>query len=346
ERIKKEAPTKEEMDRALNSIESQSVYGMQTVLGKANQMNSYATYVGRPDHFQAELDSYAKVTPADVQRVANKYLTKDRFVMNFVPRTSEAKSVGASAANKPTSAASKESEEKSRDEYAKNLPKPGPNPTFALPSIEKSKLSNGLNVWIVKQSELPIVSMNMVLNSGGTIDPKGRAGLASFTATLLDSGTETRAAVEIASDLQSIGANLRTGSGWDSANISLQTLTKNIDKALDIYSDVILHPSFPESELETLRKRTLVSLLQRKDNPNAIANVAYSALLYGKDHPYGHSLGGDEKSVSAITRDEIEKFYGETYHPNNATLIIVGDTDAKTLMPKLEKAFGKWEAGD
>src|SRR5690606_8321646 len=254
-------------------------------------------------------------------------------------------SVATSAANKPTSTAAKEKDD-NRDEYTKNLPKPGPDPTFALPAIEKTKLSNGLNVWIVKQSELPIVSMNMVLNSGGTFDPKDRAGLASFTASLLDSGTQSRSAEEIANELQAIGANLRTGSGWDSANISLQTLTKNIDKALDLYSDIVLHPSFPESELETLRKRALVSLLQRKDNPNAIANVAYSALLYGKDHPYGHSLGGDEKSVSAITRDEIEKFYGETYHPNNATLIIVGDTDAKTLMPKLEKAFGKWEAGD
>lgn len=346
ERIKKGAPAKDEMERALNSIESQSVYGMQTVLGKANQMNGYATFVGRPDYFQADLDRYAKVTPADVQRVANKYLTKNRFVMNFVPRTSEAKSVKASEANKPTSTEPKEKEEKNRDEYAKNLPKAGPNPTFALPAIEKTKLSNGLNVWIVEQSELPIVSMNLVLNSGGTIDPKDRSGLASFTASLLDSGTETRSAVEIANDLQAIGANLRTGSGWDSANISLQTLTKNMDKALDLYSDVVLHPSFPESELETLRKRTLVSLLQRKDNPNAIANVAYGALLYGKDHPYGRSLGGDEKSVSAITRDEIQKFYNTNYHPNNATLIIVGDTDAKTMMPKLEKAFGKWEAGE
>lgn len=345
-RIQKEAPSKEEMDRALNSIESQSIYSMQTVLGKANQMNSYATFLGKPDYFQADLDRYAKVTAADVQKAAAKYLTKDRFVMNFVPRTSKAVSVGNSSANKPTSTAAKEKEEKNRDEYTKNLPKPGPNPTFALPAIEKTKLSNGLNVWIVKQSELPIVSMNMVFNSGGTLDPKDRSGLASFTANLLDSGTKTRSAVQIANELQAIGANLRTGSGWDSANVTLQTLTKNIDGALDLYSDVILHPSFPEDEVETLRKRTLVSLLQRKDNANAIANVAYGTLLYGKDHPYGRSLGGDEKSISAITRDEIEKFYGTNYHPNNATLIIVGDTDGKTIMPKLEKAFGKWEAGE
>lgn len=343
ERIKKEAPTKEEMDRAVNSIESQTIYGMQTNLGKADQMNAYATFLNKPNYFQADLDRYSKVTAADVQKAANKYLTKDRFVMSFVPRTSSAKSAAKTAANSPTSKAAKDEKQ---EDYSANLPKPGPNPSFSLPAIEKTKLSNGLNVWVVKQSELPIVSMNMVFNSGGTADPADRAGLASFTANLLNDGTKTRSAVEIANQLQSIGANVNTGSGWDSANVTLQTLTRNMDKALDIYSDIIVNPVFPADELETLRKRTLVSLIQRKDNPNAIANVVYNALLYGKDNPYGKSLGGDETSVKALTQNEIKEFYTANYRPNNATLIVVGDTDIKTIVPKLEKAFSGWKGGD
>jgi zinc protease len=153
ERIKKEAPTKEEMDRAVNSIESQTIYGMQTVLGKADQMNGYATFLDKPNYFQADLDRYSKVSAADVQKAANKYLTKDRFVMSFVPRTSTAKSAAKTAANNPTSKAAKKDEKK--EDYSANLPKPGSNPSFSLPSIEKTKLSNGLNVWVVKQSELP-----------------------------------------------------------------------------------------------------------------------------------------------------------------------------------------------
>lgn len=347
ERIKNQPPTAEEMSRALNSIESQTVYGMQNVLGKANQMNSYATYLNKPNYFQADLDRYRKVTAADVQRVAKKYLTNDRFVMNFVPRTEKAAAAGNVAANRPTSTTANKAEEtEDKPDYSANLPKPQPDPKFTLPSIEKTKLSNGLNVWFVKQNELPIVSMNMVLNSGGVADPADRAGLASFTASLLNDGTKTRSAVEIANQLQAIGANLNTGSGWDSANVTLQTLTKNIDPALELYADIIVNPVFPEDELETLRKRTLVSLIQRKDNPNAIANVVYNALLYGTDHPYGKSLGGDEASVSALKRSELQAFYEKFYRPNNATLIVVGDTTPKEMMPKLEKAFAKWEAGD
>ncbi len=344
ERLKTEPPSAEEIARALNSIESQSIFGLQNVLGKADQMNNYATYIGKPDHFQADLDRYRKVTAADVQRVAQSYLTKDRFVMSFVPRKDKAASQGNTGANRPTSAPAKKSGEK--QDFSAVLPKGGPDPKFALPSFTKEKLSNGLNVWFVKQSELPIVSMNLVVNSGGTADPADRAGLASFTANLLDKGTKTRSAVEIANQRQALGAFMGAGSGWDSANVNMQTLTKNLDAALDIYADMIINPTFPAEELETLRKMTLVGLLQRKDNANAIANVAYNQLLYGKGHPYGKSLGGDEASVKALNKAEIEKFYGTYYRPNNATLIVVGDTDAKIMMPKLEKAFAGWKANE
>jgi zinc protease len=342
ERIKKEPPTAEELTRALNVIESSTIFGMQTVLGKADQMNSYATFQGKPDNFQSDLDRYRKVTPADLQRVANTYLNGNRLVMSFVPRKEKAVSQETNEANKQTSG-KKEADKK---DFSANLPKPGPNPTFALPKIDKRKLSNGLNVWIVKESELPIVSMNMVFNSGGTADPQERAGLASFTASLLNTGTKTRSAVDIANQLQSIGASVNAGSGWDSANVAMQTLTKNLDKALEIYSDVVTNPSFPETEFKTLQGRSLVALRQRKDNANAIAAVAYGTLLYGKNHPYGKSLTGDEASIKALTKAEIENFYATYYRPNNATLIVVGDATADTLLAKLETAFANWKPAD
>ncbi len=345
ERLKKEPPTAEEMTRALNVIESQTIFGIQTVLGKADRMNSYATFTGKPDGFQSDLDRYRKVTPADIQRVANTYLNGNRLVMSFVPRKGDRPAAQTdNPANTPTSVADKKETEKK--DYSANLPKPGPNPSFALPSIDKQKLSNGMNVWIVRQAELPIVSMNMVFNSGGTADPQDRAGLAAFTASLLNTGTKTRSAVEIANQLQSIGANVNSISGWDSANVTMQTLTKNLDKALEIYSDVVTNPVFPETEFKTLQGRSLVALRQRRDNPNAIANVAYSNLLYGKNHPYGKTLTGDESSIKALTKAEIENFYATYYRPNNATLIVVGDAEAKTLLPKLETAFANWKSAE
>lgn len=344
EKIKNEPPSADEIARAVNGAEAQTVFGLQTVLGKADQMNSNAIFFGKPDLFQQQLDEYRAVTPADVQRVAKAYLSDKKLVLSYVPRKERAASQAGGAVNQPTSAAPKK--EGDKKDYSANLPKGGPDPKLTLPAIRKTKLSNGLNVWIVNQSELPIVSMNMVLNTGATVDPADRAGLAGFTAQLLDDGTKTRSAVDISNQLQAIGANLGSSANWDSANVSLQTLTKNLDTALGIYSDVITNPSFPETELNTLKMRSLVGLRQRRDNPNAISNVAYNALLYGKNHPYGRSITGDQSSIQAMNRTEIEKFYQTFYRPNNASLIVVGDVDEKTLVPKLEKAFSEWKPAD
>jgi zinc protease len=351
ERIKQTPPTADEIARALNQIESGTIFGLQTVLGKADSLNSNAVFFGKPDLFQKQLDDYRRVTPADVQRVAKQYLTDNRLIMSYVPRKAGAETnAGArrgatnDAANKPTSVSSEEKKKTAPD--ASKLPKPGPNPKFALPPIEKSKLSNGLEVWTVRQSELPIVSMNMVFKSGGTFEPAEKSGVSSMTATLLDDGTKTRSALDIANQLQSIGAAMGAGSGWDSTNVSMSTLTRNLDQALDIFSDVIVNPTFPESEFEQVRRRTLGSFIQRRSNPNAISDVVYDRVIYGKDHPYGRQLSGTETTIKSLKRDDLVNFYQSTYRPNNAVLVVVGDVDSKTLMPKLEKAFADWKPGD
>jgi zinc protease len=201
-----------------------------------------------------------------------------------------------------------------------------------------------LEVWLVKQSELPIVTMNMVFKSGTTADPQGLTGVGDTTSSLLDDGTKTRTAVQIANEIQSIGARLSTGSGDDSSGVEMSTLTKNFDKALDIYADVIQNPEFPEAEVENWRRQSIGGLLQRRDNANAISNLVYNRILYGDAHPYG--VYTNEASVKAIKRDDLKKFYSTYYRPNNAVLIVVGDTNLKTLTPKLEAKFKDWKAGD
>lgn len=343
ERIQKTPPTTDELSRSLNQIEAGTIFGLQNILGKADSLNSNAVFYGKPDLFQKQLDEYRAVTPADIQRVANTYLTKNRLVMSFVPSKGEAKTPKMNAAaNKPTSVGD---DKKKITPDGSKLPKAGADPKFSLPPIEKAKLSNGLEVWTVRQPELPIVSMNMVFKTGGTFEPAAKSGVSSMTATLLDDGTKTRSALDIENQLQAIGASLNANTGWDSTGVSLSTLTKNLDKALDIYSDVIVNPSFPETELETVRRRALVGFIQRKSNPNAISGVVYDRVLYGKDHPYGRQLSGDETSIKNLSRNDLVGFYESTYRPNNAVLIVVGDVDAKTLLPKLEKAFANWKPG-
>lgn len=342
ERIKREPPTEAEIARAKNSLEAQTIFGLQTVLGKAGQLTSYAGFVGKPNYFQADLDRYARVTAADVMRVANTYLTANNLVMTYNPRRADGPRA-TTAANTPTSVKSEKKDQAKIDAQAAKLPKGGPDPRLSLPPIEKTKLSNGLEVWMVEQRELPMVALNLVLKTGRTNEPDGKTGVAGLTTSLIDDGTKKRSAVEIANELQAIGANLGAGGTWDSTNVAMQTLTKNLDKALDIYADVIQNPTFPASEFESLRQRQIVGLRVQKSNPNAISNTVYNKVLYG-NHPYG--LDSTEATLKTITRGDVVGYYESTFKPNNGVLIVVGDYDRGTMKSKLEAAFSGWKPGE
>jgi len=345
ERLKNEPPSAEEMTRALNVREANAIFGLQTVFGKGAAMAGYAGYLNKPDFFESDINRYRKVTPADVQRVAKQYLTSNRLVMSYVPAKAAPSSNAAADVNKPTSTAPKKKDTALIAKQDAMLPAIGPDPKITLPAIEKTKLANGLNLWVVKQSELPVVSMNLVLNAGGTLDSADKAGVALMTSNMLNQGTRTRSAVDISNSLQSIGASVNPNASWDSGSVSMQTLTKNLDQALDIYADVITNPAFPDKELESIRRRTLIQFQQRRASPTAVAGVVYDKVLYG-DQPYGHQLTGDEKTVKAMTREDLVNFYNSYYRPNNGTLIVVGDVDTASIKSKLEKAFSGWKPGD
>jgi len=403
-KIKTDAPpTAEELERAYNAREASFVYSLQTVGGfggKNDQLNQYSTFLGKPDSFDMDLNRFKAVKAADVQRVANTYLTDKRLVLEVTPRnrrssgeatpagpigsmpspsqqsagTQPPRSAGvrttgggatpsgietpgraetdatmAAGATPPTASASipgtarKPAEDQSKLGGLYVQPKPKADPKIVLPQIQRQKLSNGLEVMVVGHRELPVVQVHLVLKSGAAADPVDRAGLASMTAAMLDEGTKTRNALEISNHLGAIGARLFTGADLDSSSVSLTTLTKHLDRALDIFSDVLINPEFPDSELSLQRKQRLTALLQRRDNADAIAGVVYSSLLYGKSHPYGHPVVGDEKSLSAMSVDDIRKFDQTYYRPNNATLIVVGDVELSTLIPGLEKALAGWK---
>ncbi|MBV9215801.1 MAG: insulinase family protein, partial [Acidobacteria bacterium] len=341
ERIKRDGPTNDEVTRAINAREAQAIYGLQTVFGVGSALAQYGGYLGQPNYFQQNLDRYRKVTPDDVKRVANKYLIANHMVLTALPSKQPPPPA---QADKPASTETKKKDTALIAKQDAMLPKIGPDPKFALPEIEKSKLSNGLNVWVVRKATLPIVSMNLVINAGATLERADRSGVASMTASMINQGTKTRTALDISNGLQSIGANAGASASFDSTNVNMQTLTKNLDKALDIYADIIVNPTFPDSEFKSLKGRVMNSFRQRKASNTAVAGVVYDKVLYG-NQVYGRQLTGDEKTVGSMDRSDVARFYDSYYRPNNSTLIVVGDVTTADIDARLEKAFAGWKAG-
>ncbi len=222
-------------------------------------------------------------------------------------------------------------------------PSPGPTPTLTLPKIQRAVLKNGLKVMLVEHHELPVVQLHLVLQTGAMADPAGKSGVANLTARLLTEGTKKRSSLQIADELDFLGTSVNTSSSYDGSFATLQTLRDHLDKALDLFSDILLNPSFPQKEFDRVKKELLTNLLQQKDQPVVVANKVFASMLYGNNHPYGQPTDGTEASVNQITVEDLKTFYSTYFSPSNATLIVVGDVTMNAMQPLLEKFLGAWE---
>lgn len=221
----------------------------------------------------------------------------------------------------------------------------GPPPKVSLPPVITRELPNGLKLMIVEQHELPLADFVLVVGGGGTMDPASKDGVANLTASMLTEGTTSRNSLQIADQIAYLGVGLSASSNWDASTVSLHTPISQLDSALALFSDVVLHPAFSADDFERVRKNRLTSLVQLKDRPTAIADQAYAAILYGSGHPYGHNLIGTEASVMSMTPADLQAFYRSNFVPNNATLIIVGDVSAADIEKRISSKLGSWQRG-
>lgn len=223
-------------------------------------------------------------------------------------------------------------------------PAPGPTPALSLPAPQKFTLANGLRVWLLEQHEVPLVQANLVVLSGASADVPGQFGAAAMTAAMLDEGAAGKAALAIADEVEFLGATLSTSASFDASAVRLSTPAAKLGDALGLMAAVALTPDFPTEELERLRTERLTGLLQARDDPASLVGLAFPRLLFGPEHRYGTSAGGTETSLKALGVAELKTFHRSHYRPDNAVLIVVGDTTPAALRPLVEARFGAWKA--
>jgi zinc protease len=213
--------------------------------------------------------------------------------------------------------------------------------TMKLPPHEKITLKNGMTVLLMEKRGVPMVSFAAIVNAGSAADPAGLEGLASTAAGLLRKGTTKRSAQKFAADLDFIGASFGADASADFTALSAECLTKDLDKGLDLLSDAMLHPTFPQSEVDKLLSQDIDGVKAAKDEAESVALTYYYGYLFGK-HPYARPEGGDELSLARITRDTIMKFYEANYAPGNTILAVAGEFNSSQMKTRLEDVFGAW----
>jgi zinc protease len=296
--------------------------------GKSDLLARCQTYTGDGSCYKTYLQRIKDATPAAVKKAANDWLSDGDYILEVQPYPANLKAEGKlDRAHEPA---------------------PGAPVSLNLPPMQKATLSNGLKVVLAERHTAPVVNFSLLVDSGYAADPSAAPGTASFSQRMLEEGTPTRDSLKIGEELESLSANFGAGANLDWANVNLNTLKLTMDKALDIYADLILHPAFPEKEFKRLQADRIAAIRREKVQPQSMALRVVPQLLYGKGHPYSLPFtgSGTEASVSKLTPADLAKWHDTWFKPNNATLLIVGDITLAEIKPKLEKLFAGWKPGD
>jgi zinc protease len=327
-----QGPTRAELDRAKTEIRAAFTRGVEQVggfRGKASILAENAVYSGRPDFYKHSLDLMRNATPQQVLATTRSWIKGTPLVLEVQPFSRDLKP-GQGGADRS------------------KLPTPTSFPDAPFPAMSQATLPNGMRLIVAERHAVPVVQLSLQLNAGFAADQFATPGVANMTMSMLDEGTRSMDALKIDDALARLGADLNSGANLDYSVVSLNALKENLDASLAIYADVILNPSFAQSELDRLKRLQLAGIQQEKNTPTSMALRVLPRLLYGEGHAYALPMtgSGTEKSVAAITRDDLVKYHSTWFKPNNATLIVVGDTTLAEIRPKLESLFARWQRGD
>ncbi len=221
-------------------------------------------------------------------------------------------------------------------------PEPLPLDEIPFPEFEERLLSNGADLIVVPHDEQPYVTVNLVVRAGNAADPRNRAGVAAMVASLLNKGTDTRTALEIADATDHIGANLSAAAGDDWTNVILGVVTPQLDAGLALLGDIVVNPSFPDEEIDQYRQQAATGLRVQLGSPGFLASREFQQAVYGR-HPYG--LQATPASIEAIRRSDLIAFHARHYKPTNALVVVAGDVTTDDIEARLNKALADWEPG-
>ena len=333
-------PTAEEVARVATQYVSRRIQSLEQVNGKANVLAEGQLYAGDPDHYKKELAAYASVTPAQVTAAMQRWLTRPVFDMTITPGEREAYEEAAPVRAEPVPAA--EIQRVARDP----MPPIGEVQDLQFPAVERATLSNGMPVVYAHVDTVPVPRVAVEFNAGYAADRADRLGAHSLMLDLLDEGTTTRDANQLAEEQERLGASLNVGASMDRSAANLSVVTANLAPSLTLMADVLRHPAFAPSEVERLRAQRLAALANEATQPGAIAARALPPLLYGADSPYGRSFTGtgDAATVNALTRADLVQEHDAWVRPDNATVFVVSNLPLSEVTAQLEAAFGDWRA--
>jgi zinc protease len=328
-RLLKDGPSAQEVEQAKTVIRAGFIRGIERVGGfggKSDALAECAVYTGDPGCFRVQLQQVAAATPAAIQATARRWLERGDHTLTVLPFGSY-------------------STQRSTVDRSTGVPKVDEFPQVTFPAMQRATLANGIEVVLAERHETPVVQIRVEFDGGFAADQGRPLGTSSFTMAMLDEGAGRYSALEFAAAAEALGANIGSGAALDGANVYLSALQEKLDPSLALLADVLRRPRFEAAEIERVRKQWLATIAQEKSRPNTIGYRLLPPLLYGEGHAYAIPFtgSGTEASIAALSRDELLAWHRDHVRPDNARLIVVGNTTLAEIVPLLERHFADWQ---
>lgn len=324
--------------------EAALINSLASVRGKVSQLAFNQTFLGNPNHIQAELDAIRALTKEDVLSVFNTYIKdKPAIIQSVIPGA--APDSQARADNFPLPERLSRIETIDAPLELRNVvsafdrsvkPIPGPSPLVIMPDYWQQNLANGIEIIGTSSDEVPIVNLRLVFEGGHLLEAPSLYGLASLTASMMNEGTTELSAEEFEIELQKLGSNISVSSGNQNTTISVQTLLSNLDATLTLLEQRLFQSDFTEEDLARLRQQQIEAIQADREQPSTIARNVYQKLIYGEDHAFSVPAAGDVATLAQITLEDIKDFSAESLVSQALKVTVVGDISQAEIIPKLD----------
>lgn len=334
----------DDLERVKAGIVSGIIFGLESVSGKVSQLAAYETFTGTPNYTAKDVERYSNVTKEDVMRVYEQYIKgKHAVVMSIVPE-GQPDAIAAPDTWQMYERYIPENTEPSdleiryaTDDFDRSVkPKAADfNPAVKLPEIWKASMTNGVDILGAVNDETPTTALQIRIEVGDRHQTLENMGIASLTASMLSEATEMSTNEELSNRLAKLGSSISISSGRRFTNITVRSLTENLDATLAIVKERLLHPKFDEADFKRIKDQTLQGIEQRKTQPSAVASGVFTLLAYGHDNPSAHPSLGSKKTVESISLADVKKFYEDHYTAGSGSIIAVSSLQEEDLKTKL-----------
>ncbi|WP_275315375.1 M16 family metallopeptidase [Tenacibaculum bernardetii] len=347
-----------DLNRIKAGLETSFYNSLSSVLGKGTNLASYNTYAGDPGFINKEIDLTLNVTKEDVMRVYNTYIKDKNFIAtSFVPKGMAKLALkGAKEAiikeEKIVIGAEEKFDAKVAAQYEKTPskisratePAYGKSSALSVPNVWNDELANGIKVFGIKNSEVPLVRFNLVIDGGQLLEKMDKLGVANLTARLMNRGTKNKTVAELQEAIQELGASIGVYSSKENITISGTTLAKNYTETINLVEEMLLEPRWDATEFELIKKSVVGNLRQQEANPTTVTRNVYNELIYGKENIRSKNTLGTIASVEKISLDDLKAYYTNYISPSVAKMHIVGDVNQEKALASLTNLTTKWTA--